>query len=135
MGLNNLSVATVGTTLTVGTNPIDFVSDGAAVPGGLHLISTEMSDSGLPMWAMTVRNRPAVMDPKTGVFGKAKRSISVATPSVLTGGRVVFNTIRIEQEVHPLCSNSMASALREIAAQMAFVAGPAENFWRYGGLD
>lgn len=136
MGLKNLVIKDGGLVATTSGSTVSFVEDGVTVPGGLHLITQDtLSQSGMPNYSITARNRAAVLDQKTGQFGKAKRSISVARPFVLPGvGRIVFNTIRIELEIHPLTELIDQDQLRDYATQV-ILGTNADDFFRYGSLS
>lgn len=138
MGLKNLTLKDAGLLdRTFGGSTITLIEDGVVVPGGLHFITAETDDSapGVPKYTVTVRNRPAVLNPKTGLFGKAKRSISVSRPVQLShGGSVVFNTVRFEMEMHPEFDEGKMTSLRDFALQFVALAD-VDAYWKYGSLS
>lgn len=94
----------------IGTFPIfegetyTFVPDGTVIVGGVHL-----ADSTAPSYMgrtqMTIKNRPTVLNAKTGILSREKRSVSIAIPHAgsnnATPGAVSFTTCRFELENHP----------------------------------
>lgn len=81
-----------------------FAPDGVIVPSGMHLNDTTSADY-FDRVQMTVKNRPSVLNAKTGLLSKEKRSVSISKPYVAlnqaTPGGVTFTTIRFEVESHP----------------------------------
>lgn len=81
-----------------------FAPDGVIVPSGLHL-----SDTGVPQFfervQMTIKNRPSVLNVKTSLLSKEKRTVSFAKPytpvNQETRGGLTFTTVRFEVESHP----------------------------------
>jgi hypothetical protein len=81
-----------------------------------------------------VKYRQPTLDAKTGVYGKDKKSISYAVPQVLTSGQVVFNTIRIEREVHPSLAAATCVEMNKIGAQLLSDTD-LDSFWATGSLS
>jgi len=134
MGLKNLDTHIWVSVTGTGSN-IAFSEDGVQIPNGLHLISAEkVADIGLPKYTITAKTRQATLDAKTGILGKAKRTLSMSTPQLLANGRVIFNTIRLEMEVHPMCPIVDETTLRSAAAQLIATV-PMEPFWQNGNLS
>jgi hypothetical protein len=52
----------------------------------------------------------------------------------LASGKVVFNVIRIEREVHPEFSAANATDLNKVGAQLLFDTDM-DNFWAAGSLS
>jgi len=124
---NGLNVTQAGDIITV-------IEDGVNVPGGLHIVSSDLEpETNAPYYAITARNRQAVLDAKTGQFGKAKRSISIASPT-LVNGRVVFNTVRLELEVHPAMDNNNYTTMKAMAVQL-LATTQTDDFWKRGSLS
>jgi hypothetical protein len=82
----------------------------------------------------TVKYRPPTIDTKTGAYSKDKKSISFAVPSVLPSGVVIFNTIRLEREVHPSLTAAAAAEFNAIGAQLLTDSETAA-FWASGSLS
>lgn len=133
MGLKTMSLLAGGTVGTTGGAAQVFADDGQTIANGLHLIVPADADYQTRRQA-TVKFRPPTLDTKTGSYGKDKKSISYAVPLVLTDGRVVFNTIRIEREVHPSMTAAAAAELNVIGAQL-LTDSDVTNFWANGSLS
>jgi hypothetical protein len=133
MGLKNMSLLAAATVSATGGTALVFADDGVTISNGLHLIVPADADYQTRRQA-TVKYRPPTLDPKTGVYGKDKKSISLAVPLVLSSGQVVFNTIRLEREVHPSMTAAAADELCKLGAQLLTDADVA-NFWAAGSLS
>lgn len=132
MGLKSMSL-TAGATLSVtGGTPLAFATDGVAIQNGLHLIVP--ADSFAVRRQATCKYRAAVLDVKTGKYGKDKKSISLSVPVTLGDGSVVFNTIRIEREMYPLEAAATAVELNKLGAQL-LIDADTDSFWASGSLE
>lgn len=132
MSLKTMTLA-AGTTLGVtGGTPIVFAENGVTIANGLQLMVPADADYQTRR-VCTIKNRPPSLNAKTGVYGKDKKSMSLSLPLVLTDGSVVFNTVRIEREVHPSLSAANALELITLAAQMFFDTD-CVAFWANGSL-
>lgn len=133
MGLKSMSLSAAATNSTSGGSALGFAEDGVTIQNGLHLIVPTDSDYQTRR-QVTVKYRQPTLDAKTGLYSKDKKSICLALPQVLTNGSVVFNTIRIEREVHPTLSAANALELNSLGAQMLFDADTTA-FWATGSLS
>jgi len=133
MGLKTMSLL-AGTTVSAsgGTAQV-FASDGQTIANGLHLVVPADTDYQTRRQA-TAKYKPPTLDSKTGVYGKDKKSISYAFPMVLADGKVVFNTVRVEREVHPSMTAAAALELNNIGAQL-LTDTDSVDFWAVGALD
>lgn len=132
MGLKNMSLQAGSTIGATGGTAQVFADDGVTIQNGLHLIVPADADYQTRRSA-TVKFRPPVIDPKTGSYSKDKKSISYTLPITLADGRVVFNVIRIEREVHPSLSAANAAELNVIGAQL-LTDSDVTAFWASGSL-
>jgi len=132
MGLKNMSLLATATVSATGGTAQVFADDGQTIQNGVHLIVPADTDYQTRRQA-TVKYRPPTLDAKTGAYGKDKKSISYAIPLVLSDGRVVFNTIRIEREVHPSLSAATAAEMCNIGAQL-LIDADVTSFWATGSL-
>jgi len=132
MGMKNLSLLASATVAASGGSALAFADDGVTIPNGLHLIVPADADYQTRRQA-TVKYRPPTLDSKTGSYGKDKKSITLVQPIVLTDGRVVFNTMRIEREVHPSLSAANCTELNKLGAQL-LVDTDTDGFWATGSL-
>lgn len=132
MGLKTMSLLAGATVSSSGGTALVFADDGVTIQNGLHLIVPADADYQTRR-QVTAKYKQPTLDPKTGAYSKDKKSMSLALPIVLTNGRVVFNTIRIEREVHPSLSAASALELNKLGAQM-LVDSDADAFWASGSL-
>lgn len=133
MGLKSMSLQSGATCSVTGGTALVFAADGQTIQNGVHLVIPADADYQTRRQA-TCKYRPPTLDPKTGLMGKDKKSISFVKPIVLATGQVVFNTIRIEREVHPSTVAADVTDLNVIGAQMLFDAD-ASGFWATGAVD
>jgi len=133
MGLKTMSLLAGATIAATGGTALGFADDGVSIPNGLHLIVPSDVDYMTRRQA-TAKYRPASIDPKTGVYSKDKKSISLAQPVVLENGSVVFCTIRIEREMHPSLTAAQALEMNNLGAQL-LTDPDAANFWANGSLS
>lgn len=132
MGLKNMSLLTGGSVSTTGGSALVFADDGVTIQNGLHLVVPADADYQTRR-QVTAKYRPPTLDSKTNSYGKDKKSLTLAKPVVLSDGKVVFNTIRIEREVHPSVSAADALDLCVLGAQLLADADTA-NFWATGSM-
>jgi hypothetical protein len=133
MGLKNMSLQSGATVSASGGTALAFADDGVSIQNGVHLIVPGDADYQTRRQA-TVKYRPPTLDARTGAYGKDKKSISFAQPVVLADGSVVFNTIRIEREVHPSATAAAALDLNVLGAQL-LVDSDVTAFWATGSLS
>lgn len=133
MGLKTMSLLSAATISATGGTALAFAEDGVSISNGLHLMVPADADYQTRR-VVTVKYRPPTLDAKTGVYSKDKKSISYSLPQVLPSGQVVFNTVRIEREVHPSLSAAAALDLCVVGAQM-FVDNDVVSFWANGSLS
>lgn len=133
MGLKNMSLITGGTVATTGGAALTFAEDGVSIQNGLHLMVPADADYQTRR-QVTAKYRPPVLDSKTNVYGKDKKSLTLTQPIVLADGKVVFNVIRIEREVHPSVTAAAALDLCVLGAQL-LVDADCVAFWATGSLS
>jgi len=133
MALKNMSLLAGATVAATGGSAQVFADDGVTIQNGLHLIVPADADYQTRRQA-TVKYRPPTLDAKTNAYSKDKKSISYAIPIVLADGRVVFNTIRIEREVHPSYAAASCVELNKIGAQL-LTDSDTDAFWATGSLS
>lgn len=135
MGLKTMSLL-VGTETVIsvtGGEPLVFADDGITIANGLHLVVPADTDYQRRKQA-TLKYRAPSLDPKTGFYTKDKKSVSFTIPLVLPNGSVVFNTIRVEREIHPSLDSVDVAILNQVGAQLLFDADTV-NFWATGSLS
>lgn len=133
MALKNMSLTASGTISVSGGSALAFVDNGVSIANGIQLVVPADTDFQTRRIA-TAKYRPASIDPKTATYGKDKKSISLTLPQVLTDGRVVFNTIRVEREVHPSLAAASVTELNKLGAQL-LIDTDLDNFWATGSLS
>jgi hypothetical protein len=134
MGLKNMSVSDNSLGITAdGGNALVFADDGITITNGVHLIVPADVDFQTRR-QVTAKYKPPTLDLKTGAYGKDKKSMSYAIPIILSDGRVIFNTIRLEREVHPSATAEANVNMNRVAAQLLTDA-EALNFWANGSLS
>lgn len=133
MALKNMSLLAGATVAATGGSALVFADDGVTIPNGVHLIIPADADYQTRRTA-TAKFRPASLDVKTNSYGKDKKSISLAQPVVLTDGRVVFNTIRIEREMHPSMTAAACIEMNKLGAQLLSDVDT-DSFWANGSLS
>lgn len=133
MSLKNMTLLAGASLAATGGAALTLSEDGVVIQGGLHLIVNEDADM-MTRRTVTVKNRPASYDPRSKTWSKAKQSMVFAQPMTLGDGSIVFNTIRIEREVHPSVSQTDAFAFNVIGAQLLFDADVCP-FWLTGSLS
>lgn len=132
MGLKTMSLLAGATVSATGGTALAFLDDGVSIQNGVHLVVPADADYQTRRQA-TAKVRQPVVDPKTGAYGKDRKTISFTVPQVLADGKVVFNVIRVEREVHPSLSAANALELNKIGAQL-LVDSDCADFWAAGTL-
>jgi len=132
MGLKTMSLLAGATLAATGGTAVAFADDGQSIQNGCHLIVPADADYQTRR-SVTVKYRPPTLNAKTGAYGKDKKSMCYAQPVVLTDGSVVFNTIRIEREVHPSTSAANVLDFTKVGAQMLFDTDT-DSFWATGSM-
>lgn len=122
----------VSIAITSGTS-LGFKADGLTIPNGIHMVATVDEDYATRR-QMTAKVRPATVDAKTGAYSKDKKSVSFAFPFLTADGKIVFNSIRVEREMHPLAADGTGDWLNKAAAQV-LMSSDAANFWGVGSFD
>lgn len=134
MSLKNMALALSGNiAVTDPSGMITFVDDGVSIQNGLHLIVLEDTDYQTRR-QLTAKYRPPTIDPKTGAYGKDKKGLVYVEPIVLTNGSVVFNTVRIEREVHPSVAAASLTRMNLIGAQL-LTNSAMGNYWSAGSMS
>lgn len=132
MGLKTMSLTTGATLAASGGSALAFAENGVTIVNGIQLMVPADADYQTRR-TVTIKSRPPSINPKTGAYSKDKKSFSYTLPLVLTDGSIVFNTVRVEREVHPTLAAAAALDLIKVAAQMCFDSD-VENFWANGSL-
>lgn len=128
--LDNVNITIDG---SGGTSAL-YREDGVTIPNGFHAVATADADYLLRR-QMTAKVKQPVLDPKTRKYGKGKRTVSLAFPILdPIDGTVIFNTFRIELEVHPYLDATAILGMRKCAVQV-LMDEEVENFWTMGAVN
>lgn len=134
MALKNMSLLAAATVSASGGSALVFADDGITIPNGVHLVVPADADYQTRRQC-TAKFRPPTLDNKTGVYGKDKKSMSYAKPRVIAAtGQVVFDTIRVEREMHPSATAAECTEMNNIGAQL-LVDGDTSGFWATGSTS
>lgn len=133
MGLKNMSLLTGAAVAATGGSALAFTDDGVTVANGVHLVVPADTDYQIRR-SVTAKYRPPTFDQATAAYGKDKKSISLTKPLVLSTGKVVFNVIRVEREVHPSLTAAECLELNKLGAQL-LVDADTDSFWAAGSLS
>lgn len=133
MGLKNMSLLTAATIAASGGTALVFAEDGITVQNGLHLIIPADADYQTRRQA-TFKSRQPTLDAKTGAYGKDKKSVSYVEPILLADGKVVFNTLRIERDVHPSTPAAKLTDMNKVGCQL-LTGTNVDPFWATGSMS
>jgi hypothetical protein len=133
MALKNMSLLAGAAIAASGGSAQVFSDDGQTIANGTHLIVPADADYQTRR-GLTAKFRPPTLDTRTGSYGKDKKSMTYVVPHVLTDGRVIFNTLRLEREVHPSMAAADVAELNKIGAQL-LTDDDTVNFWATGSLS
>lgn len=132
MGLKTMSLLATATVSASGGTALAFADDGLSIQNGVHLVVPADTDYQTRR-QVTAKVKQPTIDSKTGVYGKDRKTISLTLPMVLADGKVVFNVIRVEREVHPSLPAASALELNKLGAQL-LTDGDTTDFWAAGTL-
>lgn len=133
MGLKTMSLLESATVSATGGTALVFADDSVTIQNGVHLVVPADADYQTRR-QITAKVKQPTLDPKTGVYSKDKKSMCYAFPLVLPDGKVIFETIRVEREMHPSSSASRCAEMNNIGAQM-LTDGDASAFWAVGSTS
>jgi hypothetical protein len=132
MGIRTMTVSTGATIAPTGGSNMVFADDGTTVQNGCHIIVPATTDYRVRENA-TVKYRAPTLA-ADGSYSKDKKSITYVVPIILASGKIAFNTLRVEREVHPEFSAANAANLNVIGAQL-LCDSEAASFWSTGSLS
>lgn len=130
MPLNGAIIKEGATYTPTGGTDITFSLTGERVANGI--VTANMAESNFfarEKVYQTVR-MPVLMP--DGDFSKMKTSLRIVRPATLPSGKVVYNIVRVEQEIHPL-TPAEAANLRSLAIG-ALADADFTQFWEAGSL-
>jgi transcriptional/translational regulatory protein YebC/TACO1 len=131
-GIQTMTLKSGATLGTTGGTDYVFAPDGITIQNGVHLTVPAVANYAERPVA-TVKYRPPVLGADGG-YTKDKKSVSFSIPRTLSNGKVVFDTLRIEREIHPETTAADALDMNVLGAQMLFDS-EAATFWSAGSLS
>jgi hypothetical protein len=131
MAIDGISLTEGATYTPAGGSTITFDSSGEEVANGICCINVAESDYYAQEKLYAVSRQPAVGS--DGEFTKRKVSLRIVRPSTLTSGKIVYNLIRIEVEVHPEDGVTESDNLRSLGMS-ALNSSSLDNFFDAGSI-
>lgn len=132
MGIKSMTLKTGATMAPTGGTDIVFADDGQTIQNGVHLVVPATTDYRVRQSSTAKYRAPSLA--ADGTYNKDKKSMTYVVPFVTAAGKVVFNTIRVEREVHPEFSAANALDLNIIGSQM-LTDSDCTAFWASGSLS
>lgn len=132
MGLKTMSLLTGATVSASGGTALAFADNGVSIQNGVQLIVPADTDYQTRR-QVTAKVKQPIVDSKTGAYGKDRKTISLTKPQVLSDGKVIFNVIRIEREVHPSMAAADVLELNKLGAQL-LIDTDLTDFWANGSM-
>lgn len=129
MPLNGAVINTGATVSATGGTGKTFTSDGQTIVNGVHLIDASVTDFRVQPSIVCKVKRPVLSS--TGVYSKAKLSVTYKVPILLASGATSFEIMRIERESHPEASAASRLDLNVMGAQ-TMVDSDFASFWASG---
>lgn len=131
MSLKDITVHDAnGIVITPGGNAHHLVADSQPVVNGFHSTDISVMDFAEKV-QFTAKSRNSVIDAKTGLVSRAKRSAILSIPVNQPDGSVRFSTIRVEMDVDPVNTSALVDALLSYAVEV-MLSAPGNDFWRFG---
>jgi len=121
--------ATGGT--TTGGTAMALSSDGVEVKNGIH-VADAAETNFLVRTNVTLKTRNPQKQ-ADGTYSKAKRWYTVVVPKQIASGEIVFNLVRIEEEIHPETTAAEQTNIEMLGAQY-FTDSDLDGFRQSGSL-
>lgn len=112
MSVNGVALNEGATYTPAGGSAITFDATGESVANGIVCHNASETDFFQREKLYATSRQPAIGS--DGDYTKMKNSLRIVRPSTLTSGKVVYNLIRIELEVHPEDGATEVSNLRTL---------------------
>lgn len=120
-----------GTTSTTGGTGNLFSESGKTLNSGKVLVDSDDTDFFTRPEIQLVSRMPSLQS--DGEWSKQKTSARYVVPYTLDSGKVVYNLVRVETEIHPEASSILA-AMRDKGAQLA-IDSELDAFYTSGSLS
>jgi hypothetical protein len=131
MAIDGLTIKEGATYTPSGGTDITFVESGETVANGIVCINEDETDF-YAREKLYATARPPVVG-SDGEFTKQKVSFRILDPGALASGKMNYDLIRIEVEVHPENGNTTVDKLVNLGIA-ALNSSDLSNFFRYGSL-
>jgi hypothetical protein len=132
MAIDGLTIKEGATYTPSGGTDITFVASGESVANGVVVINEDEADF-YAREKIYATARPPVVG-SDGEFTKQKVSFRIVDPGVLASGKMNFDLLRIELEVHPENGNTEADKLVNLGIA-ALNSADLQSLFRYGSLS
>jgi hypothetical protein len=129
MSVQNGAILKGATITPSGGTSVTYSADGQTVPNGVHLIDASTADYRVRPNVTLKCKLPSVDN--MGVYSKDRKSCLLVIPKMLASGKVVFNLVRVEREIHPESTAAEALEFNTQAAQFLTDADYS-SFWSAG---
>lgn len=117
MGVQNLTIAVGATSMAVtGGTSRTFSPDGQDVKNGIHIIDVAETDFRVQKNILLKTRNPSLQP--NGSWSKAKRTIDLYIPKILSDGSQSFTVGRLTLEFHPETTAAERTDLRLILGQL-----------------
>jgi hypothetical protein len=132
MGVLNASILTGATVSATGGTAVTYGSDGKTITNGCHVVDIASTDF-LSQAQMTLSSKNPTVN-TDGSMTKLKRKVVLVEPFVDSKGKVQYDLIRIEREVHPESIAAKALDLNKKGAQI-LTDSDFTSFWSTGAIS
>lgn len=131
MSVQNASINAGATISATGGTAVNYTPNGITIQNGVQLIDAAITDYRIRP-TLTLKVKAPVLD-KNMVYSKDRKSMLLVEPILLASGKVVFNLLRIEREIHPETTAANALSFNTKGAQLLTDAD-FTNFWSAGSI-
>lgn len=131
MSVQNASINAGATISAAGGTAVNYTPNGITIQNGVQLIDAAITDYRIRP-TLTLKVKAPVLG-KDMVYSKDRKSMLLVEPILLASGKVVFNLLRIEREVHPETTAANALSFNTKGAQLLADAD-FTNFWSAGSI-
>jgi hypothetical protein len=131
MAIDGISLNEGATYTPAGGSSITFDANGESVANGVVCQNSAETDYFAREKLYATSRMPSLGT--DGEFTKQKASLRIVRPSTLTSGKVVYNLIRIETEVHPEDGATEVSNLRSLG-MAALNSSDLDDFFEAGSI-
>jgi len=130
MPINGGIIKEGATYAPTGGTDITFTVTGEQIANGVVAVNKAETDFTAREKLIAVSRQPVVS--ATGMT-KQKNSLRISRPTVLTGGTIVYNVVRVELEVHPQAAAGTGTNLLSLASG-CINDSDFTDFWAVGSL-